>query len=182
MRMGLEVEGLKPLLARISRLPKTAQAEIREAAQTIADDEVRRIAAAGRGDDEQSQAVAGFVKSRKDRVPYIQVGGSKKAGVSGGATVGQLFFGAEFGGGSKKRFEREVTETQYTTKTGKTRTRRTFSAAKFVGTKNTTNQFRPHLGRTGYWFWPQLRQDQERMYQRWAAVLAAIEREWDRGL
>lgn len=180
--MGLEVEGLKPFLARLSKLPKTAQAEIREAAQGIADDEARRITAAGRGNDRQSQAVAGFVKARKDRVPMIAAGGNAKTGVSGGATAGQLFFGAEFGGGSSKRFERQVTVTQYTTKTGKTRTKRTFAKAEFTGTKSTTNQFRPHLGRTGYWFWPQLREDKDRMFKRWESVVDAIAREWERNV
>ena len=162
--MGLEVEGLKPFLARINRLPKQAQAEIREAAQAIADDEAKRLTAAGQANDKQSRAVAGFIKARKDRVPFVQ--------------AGQLFFGAEFGGGSNKQFTREVTETQYTTKTGKVRTRKTYSKATFSGSKNNTNQFRPHLGRVGYWFWPQLREDQDRMFKRWEAVVEAIAREW----
>jgi len=181
VRMGLEVEGLRPFLARINRLPRTAQAEIREAAQRIADEEARRIAAAGRADDKQSQAAAAFIKSRRDRVPFIVAGGSARTGVSGGARAGELFFGAEFGGGSSRRFERRVTETQYTTKTGKVRTRRTFAAAEFVGAKATTNQFRPHKGRTGYWFWPQLREDQALMMRRWEGVVDAIAREWERG-
>jgi len=176
--MGLEVEGLKPFLARINRLPKQAQAEIREAAQAIADDEAKRLTAAGQANDKQSRAVAGFIKARKDRVPFVQAGGNAKTGVSGGATAGQLFFGAEFGGGSNKQFTREVTETQYTTKTGKVRTRKTYSKATFSGSKNNTNQFRPHLGRVGYWFWPQLREDQDRMFKRWEAVVEAIAREW----
>lgn len=178
--MNLAVEGLKPFLARISSLPKTAQNEIRQAAQGIADDEVERIIASGKASDKQSAAVATFIRSRKDRVPAIAAGGTRKTGVSGGATSGELFFGAEFGGGSNKRFEREVTETQYTTSTGKTRTKKTYSAAKFTGTKKTTNQFRPHLGQTGYWFWPQLRADRDRMMSRWEAVVNAIAREWER--
>ncbi|MDO5534368.1 MAG: hypothetical protein Q4F65_06935 [Propionibacteriaceae bacterium] len=177
VRMGLEVEGLKPFLARVSKLPKTAQAELRERAQDIADDEARRLSAAGRSDDKQSQAVAQFIKSRRDRVPYVQAGGNKKTGVSGGAKAGELFFGAEFGGQSSKRFE-DTTKT-VTGRTGKQRTVRTGS--RFVGKKNTTAQFRPHLGRTGYWFWPQLRRDQERMFSRWEEAVASIEREWGMG-
>lgn len=180
MRMNLAVEGLKPFLTRISALPKTAQNEIRQAAQGIADDEVERIVSAGKASDKQSAAAAAFIKSRKDRVPAIAAGGAKKTGVSGGAKAGELFFGAEFGGGSNKKFERELTETVYTTSTGKTRTRRTYSAAKLVGSKKSTNQFRPHLGQTGYWFWPQLRADRDRMMSRWEAVVNAIAREWER--
>ena len=96
VRMGIEVDGLKPLLRRIGTLPKTAQDEIREAARAIADDEASRISSAGRSSDKQSRAAAGFVRSRRDRVPMIVAGGSSKVGVSGGATAGQIFFG---GGG-----------------------------------------------------------------------------------
>lgn len=184
MRMGIEIVGLKPYLKRISGLPKTAQQEIREISQVIADDEAKRIAAAARADDAQSRAVASFIRSRKDRVPAIAAGGSGKTGVRGGATAGELFFGAEFGGQSTKRFERDVTETKrtYTTKDGKTRTRTTrkFGAARFAGTKSTTAQFRPHKGRTGYWFWPQLRKDTDRMHQRWEQAVEGIAREWER--
>lgn len=179
--MALEVEGLKPFLARINALPKTAQNEIREAAQAIADDEVQRIVQAGRGSDKQSAAVASFIKARRDRVPAIAAGGNTKTGVRGKATTGQLFFGAEFGGGSNKRFDREVTKTQVTSASGKTRTRTTFGKAIFSGEKHTTHQFRPWLGKTGYWFWPQLRADRDRMMQRWEKAVEAIAREWGQG-
>ena len=179
--MALEIEGLKPFLARINQLPKTAQNEIREAAMFIADDEIGRIAQAGRTSDRQSAAVATFIKARRDRVPAIAAGGNTKTGVKGGATSGQLFFGAEFGGGSTKRFERQETKTEYTTASGKTRTKTKFGKATFAGTKHTTNQFRPWLGKTGYWFWPTLRADSDRMMQRWEGVVEAIAREWTRG-
>ncbi len=88
---------------------------------------------------------------------------------------------AEFGGGSSKRFTRDVIETKITSARGRTRTKRTFGAVKFAGKKATTNQFRPHLGRTGYWMWPTLRRDEQRMVARWVKALEAIEREWSRG-
>lgn len=175
-RMGIEIDGLKPLLRRISKLPKLAQDEIREAAQAIADDEAKRISSAGRSSDRQSAAVAGFVKARRDRVPYIVAGGSARTGVSGGATAGQLFFGAEFGGGSSKAWT-SLTATK-TSASGKTRS--VFAGVAFGGSKATTNQFRPHKGKTGYWMWPQIREDQERMFQKWEAVVTAIAREWER--
>lgn len=178
VKMGIEIEGLKPLLRRMSALPKTAQNEIREAAQAIAADEAQRIAAAGRSSDKQSAAAAGFVRARRDRVPYVVAGGAGKTGVSGGATAGQLFFGAEFGGGGTKNWTR-LTETK-TSKSGKTR--EVFAGVEFAGarTRPTTNQFRPHKGKTGYWMWPQIREDQERMFKRWEAAVDAIAREWSR--
>ena len=176
VRMGIEIEGLKPFLSQLSKLPRTAQAEIREAAQAIADDEASRIQAAGRGDDRQSQAAAQFVRSRKDRVPFVQAGGNGKTGVRGGATAGQLFFGAEFGGQGKKDWQ-----TLTKTKTGRTgKSREVFAGVRFAGARArvTTAQFRPWRGRQGYWFWPQLRTDADRMLQRWEQVVTAIAREW----
>ncbi len=141
------IDGLPGMLKRLSRLPKTAQAEIRQAAQAIADDEASRIRAAGEASSKQSSVVAQFIKSRRDRVPAISAGGSRKTGLPSGATAGQVFFGAEFGGQGRP----------------------------------TTQQFRPNTGTTGYFFYPTLRADSERMIQRWLGVVNAIEREWTGG-
>lgn len=49
-----------------------------------------------------------------------------------------------------------------------------FFGAEFGGQKRkTTQQFRLHRGRQGYWLWPQLRADEKRMVAEW---LDAIER------
>ena len=148
VRIGVEVDGLRELLRVASTLPKTAQQELREAAKMIAEDEAPRIKTAAAGSDRQSAALIGSIRIRRDRVPAIAAGGRGRTSVSGGATAGQLFFGAEFGGGRKP----------------------------------TTKQFRPHRGRGGYWFFPTLRADQDRMMKRWEGALRAIEREWSGGV
>lgn len=178
-KMGITVEGLRPLFRRLNALPKAAQKEMREQAKAIAADEAERIRRAGSSSDKQSQAVARFVAARSDRVPAIAAGGSRKTGVSGGATAGELFFGAEFGGGSTKKWDR-LTTTK-TTKAGKTR--EVFAGIAYGGRRDrpTTNQFRPWLRQTGYWMWPTLRADADRMHQRWLKALEGIEREWSRG-
>jgi len=138
------IDDLPGMLKRLSALPKTAQAEIRAQAQAIADEEAVKIRTAAVGSSAQAAAVAPFIKARRDRVPAIVAGGPAKAKVSGGATRGEIFFGAEFGGQARK----------------------------------TTMQFRPHKGREGYFFYPQLRQDSDRMVERWLGVVRAVEREW----
>lgn len=148
VRIGLEVDGLRELLRAASRLPKTAQNELRDSARMIAQDEASSIRSAGAGSSGQSAAAVASLRVRRDRVPAVSIGGARRAGVSGGATVGQLFFGAEFGGQRRPA----------------------------------TKQFRPHRGRTGYWFFPTLRADQDRMMKRWEAALRAIEREWSGGI
>lgn len=165
VRMDLEVEGLREMWARIRALPRTAQAELREAAQAIADDEAGRIRTAAGGSSAQAAKLSGFIKSRRDRVPAISAGGNRKPGFSGGATAGQVFFGAEFGG------------------QGRGMVRIAFRQSKGGGThmvRGTTNQFRPHRGRQGYFYFPTLRADQDRMLARYERALAQIEREWAR--
>lgn len=98
MEQIASIEDLPGILRRLNRLPKAAQAEIRQAAQAIADEEAGRIRAAAAGDSSQSAAIAQFIKARRDRVPAITAGGGAKAKVTGGATRGEIFFGAEFGG------------------------------------------------------------------------------------
>ncbi|MFT4295642.1 MAG: hypothetical protein QM582_09550 [Micropruina sp.] len=146
--IGVEVEGLRELLRVASRLPKTAQNELRQSAMLIATDEAASIRAAAAGSSPQSAAVVGSIRARRDRVPAVAAGGAGRSGVSGGATTGQLFFGAEFGGQGRP----------------------------------TTKQFRPHRGTSGYWFFPTLRRDQERMMKRWETALRAVEREWSGGV
>ncbi|MGC4106047.1 MAG: hypothetical protein QM753_06790 [Thermomicrobiales bacterium] len=144
VRMDVEIDGLAEMRARIRALPRTAQVELRDAAQAIADDEVVRIRRAAAGSSAQSARLAGFIRATRDRMPAISAGGNRRGGFSGGATAGQVFFGAEFGGEGRA----------------------------------TTMQFRPHRGREGYFFFPTLREDQDRMLARYQQALAQIEREW----
>ena len=125
MTVGIEVEGLRELQARVRRLPKVAQAELREASQAIADMEAPRLRGAASASSRQAGAIASSIRVRRDRFPAIAAGGRGRTGVSGGATAGQLFYGAEFGGRRSR----------------------------------TTMQFRPHLGKQGYWLFPTLRED-----------------------
>lgn len=44
--------------------------------------------------------------------------------------------------------------------------------------RSTTQQFPPHRGREGYWFWPTLREDTPEMFETWAQVLDHVARIW----
>ena len=110
----------------------------------------------------QSKLVAGVIRAKRDRVPSIAAGGSKKVAPSRKIyrsttnrtktgrgklvkpSAGDIFFGAEFGGRRRK----------------------------------TTQQFRPHRGRKGYWFWPQLRADEARMISAYDEAVTGVLREW----
>jgi hypothetical protein len=96
------VQGLNRALR---SLPREAAAELRDASQTIADE----VAGAARGRALATggayQLVGMTIKSRRDRVPVVQLGGSSRIpGRSGPRqTVGDLIWGAEYGGGARPR-------------------------------------------------------------------------------
>lgn len=136
-----EIDGLPELRARALALPRAAQAELDEAVQRIAEEEATRIGRAAGGSSAQAARLSGFIRADRGRTPGVTVAGSP--GFSGGGTVGQVFFGAEFGGGARA----------------------------------TTKQFRPYRS-TGYFWFPTLRADEERIARRYEQALAQIEREW----
>lgn len=139
MKAGIEVQGLKELLKDMNRLGPAFNREVRASSKKIAEDEVPRLKAAANISNKMSAAVGVTVRARSDRVPQIIAGGAKRVALSTKPKAGDVFFGAEFGGGKRK----------------------------------TTRQFRPHRGRRGYWFWPQIREDEKRMVAEW---LDAIDR------
>jgi hypothetical protein len=81
----------------------------------------------------------------------VRIGGSGLAGV--------LVSGAEYGG--RKRPKRA-----YVNKSKRGRG--------YIVRRRTTQQFKPHLGNRGYWFWPTARKDLKGINKRVAAVLSQV--------
>ena len=171
-QLGIEVPDLKETLRALNQLPKAASVAMREESHKIAADEVPRLQSAGRSGSRQAQLVAPHIRVKRDRVPAILAGGTKNVTPSRkvyrsttnltksgrGKLVkpkaSQIFFGAEFGGGYKH------------SKSGKPR--------------GSTAQFPPHRGKQGYWFWPQLRRDQQRMILAYgSAIDRVLNTEWE---
>lgn len=157
---AVELTGAEQARARIAALPKTANKAMRESARAIVDDEVPRIQLAA--NDPQSRLVARAIRSRSDRYPTIVAGGSKKLAPS-------------------RKIYRSTTQR---TKSGrgklvKPTAGELFFGAEFGGRKRpTTQQFRPHKGKTGYWFWPTIRRDSDQIGSRWLEAIEAVEREF----
>lgn len=88
-------------------LPKEAQATMRDASSDIAADVAGRAAVRARFVGGVAKHVAPTIKARRDRVPKVVMGGSTRlpdrpGGRSGrGQTVGDVIWGAEFGGGRR---------------------------------------------------------------------------------
>lgn len=88
-------------------LPKTASANLRDASQAIAD----KVASDARGKASAQGGVAALVASTirpgRDRVPLVRMGSSaklpsdKRSRTGNRQTIGDVIWGAEFGGGAR---------------------------------------------------------------------------------
>lgn len=160
--IGVEVEGLDAAFRALRGLSKEGSTAMRERARFIADDEAARIKSAGLSSDPQSRLVAGQIRTRSDRVPVILAGGSKKLAPA-------------------RKIHRSTTSF---TKTGKGKLVKpsagdVFFGAEFGGKRRkTTQQFRPHLGRQGYWLWPTIRKDEQRMVDQWMKAVDLVAAVW----
>lgn len=94
--VSVEIIGARELLAAFRKLPKDASDQLREAAGDIAASLVDDIAGAARAEGRQAKLMAPTVKVKRDRVPAIQAGGSKRVGRNK-VPAGELLYGSEFG-------------------------------------------------------------------------------------
>lgn len=104
------VDGLREVLDAFNRLPKEANAELREAAGRIAALLAVSIQAAAAAEGRQAARLGDTVKVRRDRVPSVQIGGTRrlfhgrKDGT--GREAFRVLFGSEFGSNTGHGFKR----------------------------------------------------------------------------
>jgi hypothetical protein len=105
IKVGVHVDGLTGTLRAFNAYGKDASRELRQAAGQIADQVVPALVLAAGASSPQAALVAPSIKRRSDRVPVIVAGGSRRAKPNTGSnrrvTAGDVFFGAEFGGGRR---------------------------------------------------------------------------------
>lgn len=102
----VEIDGVRETLAAFRELPKQASDQLRTAAGELAADLVPEVVAAARSDrSPQAALVASTVKVRRDRVPVLVAGGTKRLGVNR-APAYKLLFGAEFGSVRYRQFHK----------------------------------------------------------------------------
>lgn len=104
MKVGVQVAGLDETLRAFNRYGRDANRELRQAAGAEVDRIIPALTAAGAVAGKQAALTATSVRRRSDRVPVIMAGGSRRLRPSGSkrkVTAGDVFFGAEFGGGSR---------------------------------------------------------------------------------
>lgn len=105
MRVDVQVEGLTETLRAFNRYGKQANKELRQAAGAEVDRIIPALTAAGTVAGKQAAMTATSVRRRSDRVPVITAGGTRRVQPSGRGkrkvSAGDVFFGAEFGGGGR---------------------------------------------------------------------------------
>lgn len=154
----IHVDGADEAIAKLKGLDKAANAAIRDAAGEIVKSEVPAIQAAARAESKQARLVASVIRAKRDRFPVIVAGGSKKVVPS-------------------RKISRSRTEK---TKTGrgklvKPSAGQIFFGAEFGGQgRSTTQQFKPHRGKHGYFFWPTIRRDEEKIARQWLEAVDQV--------
>lgn len=155
---SVRIENLNAVLRTLSRMPKEASDGLRDEAQAIAQDIVGR--AQGAATTPQARLAARSLKARRDRVPVIVAGGSKRLPVGGRKrrgpdlarqTFGDVFFGAEFGG------SRGSIAALAGAGVGESTAYRSGGRTRYSVNRGSTRQFPPHRGRQGYWLYPTIR-------------------------
>jgi hypothetical protein len=122
----------------LRKLPKEASARLRDASEEIAADVARVASSRAMGLGGPASIVAPTIRGTRDRVPVVKMGSAKRIRKgSASQTIGNLIWGAEFGGGARP----------------------------------TTQQFSPHLGTTGYFLWPTVREMNDEIRKEYSEAL-----------
>jgi hypothetical protein len=155
LTMTFQAEGLRETLAAFNRLPKDANAELRDAAGRIVA-WVARDAKAASSIDPQAAAVGQTVRVARDRVPAVQAGGSAKI-TSQGIPAWRLLFGSEFGMSGRSGW---------------------FSGPQYADSPG--RQFHStHRGRQGRWFFPTVERSASETARLWNDAADAIVHRWE---
>lgn len=96
LTVAIRIEGAYETLRAFRGLPKQAGDRLRDASTRLAQALAVDVAAAGRAEGAQAALVAATVRARRDRVPVIVAGGTKRLGHRRTPAF-KLLFGSEFG-------------------------------------------------------------------------------------
>lgn len=97
LTVRLQLDGARETLKAFRDLPKDATVELRDAALELSGDLADSAVQAAEADSSpQSKLVAKTVKARRDRIPSVQAGGTRRLGRHR-VPAYKLLFGAEFG-------------------------------------------------------------------------------------
>jgi hypothetical protein len=162
---AIEIEGIYKFLREMSKADKRFNEQARIAAAQVAQNILDKAKAEAGSVTRSRQAVEvmkGMKVKRNDRIPTVYLADkssfvsksfpNRRRGKRGGKKVtrGDVFFGAEFGGGKFGKGNSTVAGAKNRTKTDGYR----------MGGGH-TSQFLRHRGKSGYFFWPTVRKEKD---------------------
>lgn len=182
----VELIGLAEFLRAASKEDKNFNIEMRKAAAVVAQnllDKAKAEASTVNRSRQATEVMKGLKVKRNDRIPSIYLADkssfvsksfpNRRRGKRGGKKVtrGDVFFGAEFGGGKYgKGNSTSAGARSWSVKDGK-------AVDGYRKGGGHTSQFLRHRGRTGYFFWPTVRKEKQNIANEY---LSAIQKVLDR--
>lgn len=106
LTVNVRIDGLRETLRAYNRLPKAASDALRDQSLELARAFARKAQMAATADEApQSRLLVPTIRATRDRVPVVQVGGTKRVGRNR-APAWAVLFGAEFGSNRFPQFGR----------------------------------------------------------------------------
>lgn len=151
---------VRDLLSDLKKMDKESQTTLKDQVASISKWTAQGMIAKSYSAPMPKQAaiVASTVKARRDRLPYVSIGGSGGTKTSSGATAGELVIGNEFGA-------------YPTSKAG---------AFPNGGRRFPYRSPREGRGNAGYWIFPALKEMQPEISRRWWKAAEDIFKQWQR--
>jgi hypothetical protein len=164
---GAAISGVNETLRAFNKLGKDARKATKTEVMKVAEVVLKRTQQAGRARGGRDAIVAASGKARMDRLPVVEYGGRRKAGVSGGATLNQLVYGMEFGsiGMGAKATDRPSGRPSNQT----------------PGWRFPERTPRKGTGNVGYWIFPTAATLGPEIADLWLKALDKIAKEWGSG-
>lgn len=158
LTVKVRIDGVREILRAFSVLPKDAQNALRDHSQKIA----RKLAVKATVDvaahgGPQGPLLATTVKAVRDRVPAIQVGGTRRLGRRAAPAYGMLF-GSLFGMNGRSGW---------------------YSASRYAASAG--RQYRPHQGQDAYAFFPLVEREAPTISREWHAAVDDVVRKFSDG-
>lgn len=152
LTVNVAIDGVRETLAAFRSLPKEANNQLRERSKALAELIATRAKAAGQAEGAQAALVARTVKARRDRVPVVQAGGTRKLGRYK-VPAYALLFGSEFGMNQRSGW---------------------YASQRYR--RSDGYQYHPHTGQEGAWFFPTVEASAPEISREWNAAADEIVR------
>lgn len=150
LTIKVEIEGVRETLALFRKMPKAATVELRNASQRIAEMVAESAKAGAYAEGRQAALLVPTIKAVRDRVPAVQVGGSKPVGRND-APAWRVLFVSEFGMDKRSGW---------------------YAADKYD--QSIGQQAKPHSGNVGRWFFPSVEPLTPQIEREWNAAAERI--------